>query len=1524
MLPEETSAVLTGQTNVTPRDPSAQLVQAGYTSLMAEGSPTGQAYFDVLQENEEVGYSPTTQSINTVLHQEETQRMTDMLPDILLDDSLTDDQKREMLGVTAGNRPENSLTYQYARDELETPEYLENNAEYRDSKQAGMDIMLNVSEYYEALDAAQDQLDLDKDPGFTDQATDFLHMMIPFVDQATVADVNSLMGKGPAGVAEAFILLGESKEALVAGWEKMPIGERRASAESLVNILLAANSNSFTTNELNTRAMIDTVMYGDYADWERWLDNAVGLLDLSLLGKPVKWGVDAVKMTNRLRKVRSVVRHSSPHRMANESNATTARNQVAAMMKDETGEVSQALTGASRGEGVLDTVFPEMKSAGSDSIRNKVGESTSAYEKTLVANKGLEEALNDSAIGALTKKEIEAATARVVNNLQEAKGVTSRKEMFTIEAGELGARIKGVYGPAEGGWSSAKEARELLAVALRSEGVTANDIVILKRMGNGEYKPVIQAGEEIPVVTDIVTGIQKEEKAEYLAALDFDYETRFSDIIGDWTKFDVKRNFLDRSPIASKLGVQRHLIDPASTLDPHIIFGANAAVDKAARATKVMLEDAKVFSDQLKNMDKDAQQLTLSYLKEANEQGLKFNRDMVKADYNFTDKQLDAIQSFRNYWDDVWAIRNRTDAKAMVDEGYVLYESAATDTRLFGRPRSSVHLDKSKPIYNPETDGVSDFYSAEKALNDGLVEVIQLRRPLEVSGSVTDYVLVAPKSTRRMTKDDIVYPYRDGYFEVNYTQPHFIVREITDSSGKVYTKAVATAETFEDAELYISRLAKTDPDGVYVRRGDIKDRKDLAGFEQDMFESYGHGRQRARGQRLEDATAVVRNTEQNNVKGPVDTMIDTSRLMGNRIAMTDYMNATKQRFMETYAEVLPTKLGQTQFPARLEDIGSAANAESSFVADARTTFEYIAYLEHGYISSLSEVTKSAMRTAADAFGARGFGTLEKVARATSEASIVDTTKNAAFQLYIALNPLRQLLLNAHQSALLLANFPQYAINPRGMVADFTAMADLALSGGKNLKVLAKASARSEDELRLMYKEFQKSGLEASIDVHNMARGTLTEFAEGTRFSQSFSKRAVGAALGIPRKVGFEAGEWVNLTSAWLAQYDKAKQGKAALTRTDFHEVGAKARNYTFNMNRAGDMPYNQNVFSLLFQFFQVPHKAALQLTNRALAPKERVKLGLYNALSYSLPVGAMYTLFGDMLPDPVEHPEIHDAVVQGLEFYMWNRMIEGMTGLESEIDFSSMSPSDPYGVYEVIHGLFTTETGSLIAASPAGSLFFGNNPRITNLAKTAARFFNVTDDFEGDPTTMSHVFNDMAHLTSGYSNYYKAKMAYDYGKLYSQRGEVVDPSVSSPEAIALAFGFPTMDAAREYTTNNRLYKTKEAARKDVDKFFNEYTTRLSREGITAEEVDYQVKLMSQAMRVFKDNPAAMDRVTFRLKRSLERGDTSIYNAVLRLAGEMPPEKARELMRGVPNYDPEKKKMLIDTIDLINSYKEDNK
>ncbi|MDT1790749.1 hypothetical protein, partial [Salmonella enterica] len=129
--------------------------------------------------------------------------------------------------------------------------------------------------------------------------------------------------------------------------------------------IMESNSNIFMTNELSARGMIDAILYGDYTDTERWLDNLVSLSELSVVGKPIAWGAARIKNIANARKVVSKVRNGSPLRMAQESNATEARSHISEMLNDETGEVAQAVSGTTRTEAVMDAVTPEVGIGGS-------------------------------------------------------------------------------------------------------------------------------------------------------------------------------------------------------------------------------------------------------------------------------------------------------------------------------------------------------------------------------------------------------------------------------------------------------------------------------------------------------------------------------------------------------------------------------------------------------------------------------------------------------------------------------------------------------------------------------------------------------------------------------------------------------------------------------------------------------------------------------------------------------------------------------------------------------------------------------------------------------------------------------------------------------------------------------------------------------------------------------------------------------------------------------------------------------
>lgn len=471
------------------------------------------------------------------------------------------------------------------------------------------------------------------------------------------------------------------------------------------------------------------------------------------------------------------------------------------------------------------------------------------------------------------------------------------------------------------------------------------------------------------------------------------------------------------------------------------------------------------------------------------------------------------------------------------------------------------------------------------------------------------------------------------------------------------------------------------------------------------------------------------------------------------------------------------------------------------------------------------------------------------------------------------------------------------------------------------QVILRGAGLSLEEAKVMYRQFQRTGQTASIDKQNLIRGSLGDLAD-TVVGGKIKKWAFMPLTGM-RRIGFDAGENVNTMTSWLAHRDQAIREGKDFSRADVQDmVSGLARNYTYNMNAAGDMPYNQNALAALFQFMQVPHKAMTQmLFNRALTPAQRLRLIGFNSFMYTLPPAAMYSLFGDILPDD---PEVRDAVVQGMEGLVLNKLIETASGEESRIDFSGLSPADMFGTYDFIHSLFTTDVGTVIASTPSGQLFFGNNPRITNFAKTAARYFNLIDDYE-DVTTFGNVAHDFASLSSGYSNGFKAAYALQYQRKLNTMGGITDSNVTSPEAVAQVFGFGTLDEAQKRYVNDKTYKATKAYEDDVKTWYKDFKKHIARQGITPGEVEHTTKVFGEAWRVWgNDDYQARQIISGELKKDAQAGDSRMYQSVMKATGVMDHNEVKGLIKAIPGYADDKRKAMSDTVDFIYSYKDEIK
>ncbi|MNU90790.1 hypothetical protein D3C71_806670 [compost metagenome] len=956
---------------------------------------------------------------------------------------------------------------------------------------------------------------------------------------------------------------------------------------------------------------------------------------------------------------------------------------------------------------------------------------------------------------------------------------------------------------------------------------------------------------------------------------------------------------------------------------PEVTKGASVAVDRAANLEKKLIEVGDDFAKIMKGLSPSRQTAIDTVIREANERGLTLDYTKMVAQ-GFRPTEIKALRSWREFWDTVYHLENADAAKSLRNRGYQEFIDHEHDTKLFAKPVARNQAGSSAKVYDHTTgeirnlnkDEITDLYAKNGSL-------ARLRAPMQVGDDAAELIVNSNRAggayMRRINDTSEVLAYRNGYYAVNYTDPHFIVKKVKNSKGEVlYEKAVATAKNKKQADILTARLAATDG-AEYYNRTELKKGRSVDDDTWDIYQARGRSAQRTRGQRLEDTTSGI-DPSQANIMSPVEALVHSASSISRRVEMRDMIDAGKLRAKNQYSEFFPDgPYGDKVYPGRIEDIQyrGGGKADNKKLADARSTFEYFKYLEDGYINHIDDTYKVALKFLAEVAGNKHLSRAEAAARWMGDSrGPAAFGKSVAFNLYLALNPLRQFVVQGHQAVQLFAINPKWFMTGRA-VPQTTYIAARQL-GIEISPSLLKGTGWTKDMADKVYKDFQSTGLVANIDKQNLVRGSLLNLADQT-ISSSLRNR-LSAPLTLSRKVGFDSGEYVNTVTSYLSHYDQAfLKGENLKSQEVLQNIAADSRNFTYNMNSAGDLPYNQNALNTVFQFMQVPHKALLTMTtNRNLTAQQKIRLAGFNAVMYTLPPAAMYSLFGAILPDD---PEVRDVVVQGLEGAMLNKLLSLSTGEESNIDFSGLAPIDMFGTYEFMHALFTTDVGTTLASTPSGQLFFGNNPRITNFAMTGAKYFNLVDDYS-DPVTFGEVAKQFAGLSSGMSNMFKAGYALKYQQKINTMGGITDPSVSTPEAIAQIFGFGTMDEALSFYVKDETYKASKAYEDDVKKWYGDYKKHLVRKGITPTELAGIQKVYTEAWRHFgNDDFRGKEIINQLLRQDLLNGDARMYQNVLRTAGIQSGSETQGLIKALPNIDEQKRQQLKETVDYIQGYKD---
>ena len=589
--------------------------------------------------------------------------------------------------------------------------------------------------------------------------------------------------------------------------------------------------------------------------------------------------------------------------------------------------------------------------------------------------------------------------------------------------------------------------------------------------------------------------------------------------------------------------------------------------------------------------------------------------------------------------------------RSLNKDGFKLFKNGNIEAVVKERPKRF----ENNHTYDPASDTNRRLTDAEitDIYNKGGY-IGEFRRPMDLNGKTMEHMIVRNNPNefaRKMNDNDRILNHREGYYQVSYKTPKFIDEVYTDASGVERTRTIGVAGTVKEAKEAVAQLQGQTSTSTFKFRGDERDIRRSADAYWDVNQSSGRLAQRHRGKLLENAVGFKTYGADDFIENPADAAVRASTSMGGRIAMSDTLATAKERFMQQFGHLVTGLDYNKAFPASRDQIVVKGEFSTKELADARTTWEYINYMEDGYINAMDEVLKKAFNLMAEAFGELGVQSLERVSRSLANVSFTGQVKGTVFAAYLATNPLRQWVVQTNQSLRLVGyshiHYP------------------------KVLEYLSSYVTKSTKPGHEAFKDFWTStGMTESIQRSNLIRGTLLE-ATGR---QNLVQKGADAVVSTGRKIGYDLGENFNNMASAAAVFEKyVREGKDTKNLTVRAEMQAEVRALNRNMSFAGDMPYNQNALAIAFTYLQVPHKFMLQMFDRSLSVPEKLRLTAADLTFWGLPTGIAATIAGyDLLP---ENEHLREIIVDGLQSWFINTTFSEIRGRRLVLILALLPPT---------------------------------------------------------------------------------------------------------------------------------------------------------------------------------------------------------------------------------------------------------
>lgn len=1447
--------------------------EAAYAAILSGEGGVGRNYQRITEEAKR-GESATYNAIVAEQSNVEKQSMQRTLIDVLADPNISLEQKDMAVKNVSQFKTLDPIKMAATRATV---------ASVKGETKEQEEVRLSGAEQFESINAYRvekqkvlnrNQLSLNPQ-----SVIDFLGILAPFAVNkqgvSTLQPIAELLQIN-ASNGKYAVMPGSMLYDISQTFQKIPDSEKLKVIQKIDEIVQNNSGLVFDNNTVSAAIELRAILDGDYNKFDMVLDNASGVLDMIGLGGTIKGAKEGVKSITRLfsrtpsatetKALRQAAvdgtNQLSPIKTMEATNPDNARNMFGVVVKVDDPEVAKAVAGTTKEDVVASKFFAQVPSP-DGSVEAKLLDPERTL-RVVEPDRSVVDIVKDRGAIWWSQQEIEAAKANVVTKMIDAVGLSHvSSEMQPIMQGDR-ITYKALYGSSQGGFLKAEDAVNQAKFAFKDLGVADKDIQLMKKVDD-EYVPITL--EEARKVD-----------GDYKIAVNFDYQIDPNDLV-KMDELSVKRNWFDRFTTfrTRRQGtVANHLFDHASMLDKEITGGAVTSLDQAVRIDKALLKLHSDFSDNFIKLASDRQDIVMDYLKEANYYGRELSPAQLVGK-GFTGDEIDVIGKWRKAWDTHFYLENYSLGRSLANQGYGVFENS--NIKFFAKPMKTGYKQVGH-AYDPLTDSIVKL--DEKMIDDlyangGTLGI--MRRSINLDGRDVGHSIIRNTPTefiRSVNPSDQILNYRPGYYQVMYDAPKFIFEKTPD--GKE-SRAVAVAGDKKEAEHIVKRLAQANgksPTDYGIRDDRNQMRVDTDAY-WDLQSAGGRLAQRHRGKRLETSTTSVAGFDSQYIVNPVEAAKRAARSVSAHVATRDYLEVTKARIMQQYDEFFPTVEGQKKWVSDSNSlISSTSQVNDSRLADARTSVEYINFLENGYINGLDEGFKGLMNVTAD-YLSKFSTTLERGALEAGKGTPGSFLKSGVFHSYIALNPLRQWLIQSHQSVRLLGYNPEYVLK------------SLPIDGMKvfeyknGIRDISKASKADKE----LFNFINDSGMLDAIDKHNLVRGSISDMAD----AHNMIVRGVGKSVGLARRVGFDAGESANLMSHMLAVRDKyIKAGKNVNDLRIRDEIYSTARALAYDMNAAGDMPYNQNTFGLFMQFFQVPHKAFLQLTNRRIPVADRMRLFAVDSALWGIPG---YLVIEKMLPEDMlpEDGVARDVVTQGGEMILMNKLLSRIAGEDVNIDFSGLSPYGTEGFAKLGEAIATGGLVEFIANSPAYSLYLKEGGKVREAMDRMFKYTGFFDEQEGhDKEDIMSVAKGIAEISSGWSNGYKAYLMWEMSKLQDKSGHLYMEDQSYMYSLAKVFGFSSVQEAMSYKVLREQSDFKKQRSEELDSVYKSYVRVLTRDQqLTINDPQAVVKILGFIKNSYRDDPMAQKYLHDKLVKDMPSIKDKIIKGMIE-AGNFPDAK----------------------------------